>query len=1199
MRKIIFKSRSDITEVESDNKKYFEKTFLDHLLPYAEKVNLFVLVVYEGGIDRSSLDDYRSFLRGQMDENNFYNIEVFNDKYNYFTNTQNQVEERSCYLILSRRRVEFLGKLDLKDLPLAKKMKYSGFLFKSYTPIFTLEKVNLKVNDDISINNYNFTDGCGLVSEDIANEMMDKHLTKQRQQDCFRATSLMQIRLPGVKGVLLVDNSLEKKTIILRKSMCKLKVLNLLRKKNSDPPNLLLENLPFHVLDFAKPVSFSYLNYQSMALFVQRGIPVDIFKTKSRDYINAVRYMTVLPLMAVNFLWIKGEYLFLKKFLYCINELISASESFNARNYSTTNNFREEIWSKLVNMQKSEMEQWKKKSRVPVQSSREQSAKEPAYRLQLPVRGIVLFGAADPSSNSVLKPGQCFVKVSNGKKNPITITGKVSVFRYPCYHPGDIRILEAVDCSDLENFVNVILFPVEGNRPIADEMGGGDLDGDKFHIIWDQDIIPIKECEAFNYSADKMKKIISDKAKFFSRSRTSRYNKKKNDKIEEINFLTSDHQSNHIASADRLMHIWQQFKHPSLQNSNMEDVLVSLFNVGVDKEAGLPDIPSLIESLEREIRADSSSLSEFGKLDNWIFTEMQSCVEGVQKSEKNSGLMWESFHSESINSLKKLKTLINSDKILKGRDSVNTDKILNVHKFKMIPPDFRMLASHMPVPFEPHDDIKIALRVFHLINQQIKMNHDIEESNWISDDLKKQLVSIFGTQLVSQCIKVLEKIDLQLKNPSLKIEGQDKILELAKIACQIRNEENDLKKLKEIKETLNQFYIDKMQNVSNLEFPNILEISTEYGIKSKEEKSLKELSENLKRNFFPLRVNAKIFEKYEPLFTEHQEYEESRKSLESLKSQSKAFEKNNQSDYQIEELELFRSRSMDSKKDFQNLFTEIAMVSSEYKSLEVQIEKNRPNFFSTILDFFGGKLEEKNIYFSELTSQSERTKEKFDTLMIAYMDQRKNILSDIDKKILILESKIKQFQTNLQYFQIMLQDCLSQEMNMRHILRQKFDFAKNKLIYSNNFEIDKIEQKNKDNLKKFKENLDINEKKLEEHRMITLARQKLLDRADRFVYVLKRVVNFIRNHDSSKHSAAVVVKQLKNVVTFEIGFMEMVDKIPVYDKKYIILQAIYGNTLPDVLGSSCLIKDSKDITRIVVLVSETGSGILNCIFFPP
>ena len=67
------------------------------------------------------------------------------------------------------------------------------------------------------------------------------------------------------------------------------------------------------------------------------------------------------------------------------------------------------------------------------------------------------------------------------------LSGEVLVYRYPGLHFGDVHVLTATPIPNLEkNIVGfskyVILFPISGPRPLADEMAGGDYDGDMFFV---------------------------------------------------------------------------------------------------------------------------------------------------------------------------------------------------------------------------------------------------------------------------------------------------------------------------------------------------------------------------------------------------------------------------------------------------------------------------------------------------------------------------------------------------------------------------------------------------------------------------------------------------------------------------------------------------------------------------------------------
>lgn len=47
----------------------------------------------------------------------------------------------------------------------------------------------------------------------------------------------------------------------------------------------------------------------------------------------------------------------------------------------------------------------------------------------------------------------------------IPIAGEILVTRNPCTHPGDLRLLKAVNKPGLSHLVNVIVFSSKGHRP--------------------------------------------------------------------------------------------------------------------------------------------------------------------------------------------------------------------------------------------------------------------------------------------------------------------------------------------------------------------------------------------------------------------------------------------------------------------------------------------------------------------------------------------------------------------------------------------------------------------------------------------------------------------------------------------------------------------------------------------------------------
>ena len=77
--------------------------------------------------------------------------------------------------------------------------------------------------------------------------------------------------------------------------------------------------------------------------------------------------------------------------------------------------------------------------------------------------------------------------------------------------------------NSLPFLVDCVVFPTNGKRPHADEMAGGDLDGDSFFICWDERLVPDKICPAEQYPPAPAKKekgvTIEGKIAYFANQR--------------------------------------------------------------------------------------------------------------------------------------------------------------------------------------------------------------------------------------------------------------------------------------------------------------------------------------------------------------------------------------------------------------------------------------------------------------------------------------------------------------------------------------------------------------------------------------------------------------------------------------------------------------------------------------------------------
>ncbi|KAI3730499.1 hypothetical protein L1987_61669 [Smallanthus sonchifolius] len=126
-------------------------------------------------------------------------------------------------------------------------------------------------------------------------------------------------------------------------------------------------------------------------------------------------------------------------------------------------------------------------------------------------KGRSMMGCLDETRT--LEYGQVFVQFSSAGRKPLgddysgigsykslIVRGNVVVAKNPCLHPGDVRILKAVNVPALHHIVDFVVFPQKGNRPHPNECSGSDLDGDIYFVCWDPDLIPPQQFEPMDYT---------------------------------------------------------------------------------------------------------------------------------------------------------------------------------------------------------------------------------------------------------------------------------------------------------------------------------------------------------------------------------------------------------------------------------------------------------------------------------------------------------------------------------------------------------------------------------------------------------------------------------------------------------------------------------------------------------------------------
>lgn len=378
----------------------------------------------------------------------------------YFVRTESGWDRDEPY-ILSNKTIDEARKMfmHIHTVPTVAKYlaRFSLVLSKATTLLDAndLSNVNVITIDDVPCKDTNgsiilnhgdaliHTDGTGLISEDLAKKCPASVFKGNLLGTNDLHPVLMQMRMfyDGLvaKGTLLVDRRLPPRTINIRPSMIKV----------SPDPNL-LDGQSFNSLEIVSTSNRPKRAYTSKVLITllhYGGVPVDYFLELQRKAVKDVE---------------KACYNTSDSLEVAYNHA-DMDDSMSARMILSGIHPEDEAYLKyqLSEMIREEREGIKL-GRIPIDET---------YNL---------IGATDPTGT--LKPNEVCVIHENGQ-----LSGEVLVYRYPGLHFGDIHVLTATHIPDLEkNIVGfskyVILFPISGPRSLADEMAGGDHDGDSFFV---------------------------------------------------------------------------------------------------------------------------------------------------------------------------------------------------------------------------------------------------------------------------------------------------------------------------------------------------------------------------------------------------------------------------------------------------------------------------------------------------------------------------------------------------------------------------------------------------------------------------------------------------------------------------------------------------------------------------------------------
>ncbi|KAG9536336.1 RdRP-domain-containing protein, partial [Aureobasidium melanogenum] len=380
-----------------------------------------------------------------------HGIDIAGRHYDWLACGNSQFRERGAYFFApySEEKTARKIRMSLGDFSsiniVAKCMARIGQCFSTTRASTGFGNVKATLIKDIERNGYCFTDGVGKMSKFIA-QMVANELYADSAPD--EHPSAIQFRMRGFKGILVVDPGLKGNTVHVRPSQRKFDAAG------SDK------------LEIIKPSKFSSstLNQQLILVLTSRGVPKQVFVDKMTKELQDIDLAMTDEAMAL--------------------EMLQKNVDFNHITLTMSGMILDGF-----------MDADEPMCRILLQLWRTWNLKHLKEKAKLFVeKGAFVLGCVDETNNLKMDPEelpQIFVQVPGEKEGEWkTAQGICLLARNPSLHPGDIRVVRAVQCAALKHLKNVVVLPQQGERPLANMCSGGDLDGDDYLVMWDDDLLP-------------------------------------------------------------------------------------------------------------------------------------------------------------------------------------------------------------------------------------------------------------------------------------------------------------------------------------------------------------------------------------------------------------------------------------------------------------------------------------------------------------------------------------------------------------------------------------------------------------------------------------------------------------------------------------------------------------------------------------
>ncbi|KAF8151715.1 RNA dependent RNA polymerase-domain-containing protein [Crassisporium funariophilum] len=335
-----------------------------------------------------------------------------------------------------------------------------------------------------------FTDGVGTISKALGDKIWARLTKNRRDTENAVQPSAYLIRFLGYKGVVGVDEQLDKNPngiqMRLRPSMGKFKTDH-------------REYEPIEIAEsFEHPISF-YLNRPLVMLLEDVGVRIESFvalqdvavaDAKTIDE-SIAQFTDLMRTHNLGSTYRLSHILKRLKEKYNM-ELRSTGQSEIAMDNPFLRQVRQVAMTDILRSIKHDARLYVPESHLLVGIADEGPAYEAAG-----YKNVYTLGETEIYA-CIQKPGD---------PEPTWLEGNASISRSPVVHPGDVQRVRVIGKPPddmlclFRHMKNVVVLPSKGSRSLASCLGGGDVDGDKFAVVCHKPLLPTSIEQPASYDA--------------------------------------------------------------------------------------------------------------------------------------------------------------------------------------------------------------------------------------------------------------------------------------------------------------------------------------------------------------------------------------------------------------------------------------------------------------------------------------------------------------------------------------------------------------------------------------------------------------------------------------------------------------------------------------------------------------------------